>query len=120
MATMNTVIEQVDRLKPNAFTDEDKYKWINQLEGLVSVQVMEEEAPEYHLPEDADTPLLVGHPFDDIYELYVSAMIDYHNREYNNYNNAVLMFTERFDQFKAWYIRKNPSGKARNFRNVMG
>lgn len=120
MATMNTVIEYVDRVKPNAYTDEDKYKWINQLEGLVCMQVMDANAPEYSMPEDADTPLLVGHPFDDIYELYVSAMIDYHNREYNNYNNAVLLFSERMDQFKAWYIRKHAVSKARNFRNVMG
>lgn len=120
MATMNTVIEQVDRLKPNAYTDEDKYRWINQLEGLVSIQVMDKVAPEYNLPDDADIPLLVGHPFDDIYELYVFAMIDFHNREYNNYNNAVLMFQERFDQFKSWYIRHNGNKKARNYRNVMG
>lgn len=120
MATMNTVIERVDGLKPNAYTDEDKYRWINQLEGIISVQVMDATAPEYSLPDDADIPLLVGHPFDDIYELYVSAMVDYHNREYNNYNNAALMFQERLDQFKAWYIRKHPSSKARNFRNVMG
>lgn len=120
MASMNEVIEQVDRLKPNVYSEEDKYAWINRLEGLVSIQVMGVEVPEYSLPDDADTPLLVEHPFDDIYVLYVSAMIDYHNREYNNYNNAVLMFQERFDQFKAWYIRNNPHSKARNFRNVMG
>lgn len=121
MATMNTVIERIDGLKPNAYTDEDKYRWINALEGTVSLQVMELDEPVVHeLPRDADKDLLVAHPFDDIYELYVSAMIDYHNREYNNYNNAALMFQERFDQFKAWYIRKHPSGKVRNFRNVMG
>lgn len=120
MATMNTVIERVDGLKPNAYTDEDKYRWINQLEGIVSAQVMDVLSPEYNLPDDADIPLLVAYPYDDIYELYVSAMIDYHNREYNNYNNAALMFQERMDQFKAWYIQKHPQTKAGNFRNVMG
>lgn len=120
MATMNTVIERVDRLKPNAYTDEDKYKWISKVEGLVSVQVFGKDAPEYSLSQGGDIPLLVGHPFDDIYELYVSAMIDYYNREINNYNNGALMFRERLDQFKEWYIRKNGHGNARNFRNVMG
>lgn len=120
MATMNVVIDRVDRLKPNVYTEEDKYRWINTVEGLVSVQVFDTPAPDYNLPLDADTPLLVAHPFDDIYELYVSAMIDYHNREYNNYNNAAIMFKERFDQFKEWYNRKNGRSKARNFRNVMG
>ena len=117
---MNSVIERVDSIKPNVYTENDKYRWINTLEGLVSLQVIEEDPPEYDLPKDADTTLLVPPPFDDIYELYVSAMIDYHNREFNSYNNAVLMFTERMDQYKVWYIQRNPRGKARNFRNVMG
>lgn len=120
MATMNSVIEYVDSVKPNAFSDEVKYKWINTLEGQIGREVMDEDAPEYALPDDADTPLMVGHPYDDIYSLYVSAMIDFHNREYNNYNQNVLMFTERLEQYKTWYIRHNAHGKARNFRNVMG
>lgn len=120
MATMNSVIEYVDNVKPNVYDDNVKYKWINALEGLISREVMNEEAPEYTLPDDADMPLLVGHPYDDIYGLYVSAMIDFNNREYNNYNQTVLMFTERLEQYKVWYIRHNAPGKARNFRNVMG
>lgn len=121
MASMNKVVEYVDGVKPNAYSDDDKYKWINTLEGLVSLQVMEMDEPvKYELPKDADKELLVSHPFDDIYALYVCAMIDYHNREYNSYNNAVLVFRERLDQYKAWYIRTHETCKARNFRNVMG
>lgn len=119
MATMNTVIEYVDRVKPNAYTNEDKYKWLNTVEGLVSREVLKDDAPEYNLPEDADIPLLVASPYDDIYHLYVSAMIDFYNREYNDYNNAILMFQERLDQYKTWQIR-NSSYTPRNFRRVMG
>ena len=118
--TMNEVIEYVDSVKPNAFDDDVKYKWINTLEGQISREIMDDEAPEYDIPDDADMPLLVGHPYDDIYSLYVSAMIDFHNREYKNYNQNVLMFTERLEQYKAWYIRHNAPRTARNFRNVMG
>lgn len=120
MATMNTVIEYIDRVKPNAFSNDDKYKWINALEGLVCREVTGDDPPEYNLPEDADTPLLVGMPYDDIYHLYVSAMIDLYNREYNDYNNTVLVFAERMDQYKAQYIRTHRTSKAKNFRNVMG
>ena len=117
---MNQVIEYVDRVKPNAYTDEDKCRWINTLDGLVSREVHNSSMPEYNLPDDADTPLLVGSPYDDIYHLYVSAMIDFYNREYNDYNNAILMFQERLDQYKVWQIRNGACGKPRNFRNVMG
>lgn len=120
MQTMNSVIEYVDEVKPNVFSDEAKYSWINRLEGLISREVLMEDAPSYDLPADADRPLLVDHPYDDVYALYVSAMVDFYNKEYNNYNNSALMFQERLDQFKAWYIRNNPTCRAKNFRNVMG
>lgn len=119
MATMNTVVEYVDAVKPNAYSNDDKYRWINTLEGLVSREVLNDDAPEYNLPGDAEIPLLVESPYDDIYHLYVSAMIDFYNREYNDYNNTIIMFQERLDQYKNWYIR-NSSYVPCNFRRVMG
>lgn len=118
--TMNKVIEYVDRVKPNVYADEDKYSWMNTLDGIISREVHQVERESYDLPRDADSPLLVGHPYDDIYALYVSAMIDYHNREYEEYNNAVLLFRERLEQYKAWYIQQNTCCDYKNFRNVMG
>lgn len=118
MATMNTVIEYVDRMKPNVYSDDDKYRWINTVEGLVSHEVHNE--PDYSLPDDADAPLLIPAPYDEIYILYVFAMIDFHNSEYNAYNNTVLLFTERLNQYKTWYVQHDTSGKGGNFRNVMG
>lgn len=120
MATMNTVIEHVDRVNPNVFTDTDKYEWLRTLDGLVAHEVLQEEAPNYSIPDDADTPLLVQSPYDDIYRLYVTAMVYLHNREYDHYNNAVLVFKERYDQYKRWYIRTHKPKTAGNFRNVMG
>lgn len=118
--TMNEVIEYVDRVKPNAYSEDEKYKWIAQVEGLVSREVIGEEGTALQLPEDADKPLQVGAPYDGIYALYVMAQIDFHNREYNDYNNTALMFGELLDKYKAWYIRNNNPSKALNFRNVMG
>ena len=121
MASMNSVIEELDELKPNVYSDDAKYKWMARLDGMISLEVHNaEEAIQYNLPADADNELLVGAPFDDIYVLYCAAMIDFHNREYNNYNNSALMFSERLEAYKAWYIQRNAAGKARNFRNVMG
>lgn len=120
MATMNKAIEYIDGVKPNVYTEEAKYQWIARLDGMIAAEVHREEAPAYNLPEDADTPLLVPAPYDDVYGLYVAAMIDFFNKEYNNYNNSALMFSQRLDQYKEWYIRHHAAGKAHNFRNVMG
>lgn len=119
--TMNKVIEELDSLKPNVFSENDKYKWIARLDGMISLEVHGDEEPvQYDLPKDADKNLLVAEPFADLYVLYCAAMVDFHNREYNNYNNSALMFGERLEAYKAYYIQRNMPKGARNFRNVMG
>lgn len=107
MATMNRVIKQVDEKRPNSYKDEQKYRWISSLDGIIAREVMRIEAPAYDCPADADIELLIRHPFEDLYELYVTAMIELADKEYNDYNQTVLVFEERLKQYKAWYIRNN-------------
>lgn len=119
MPTMNTVIEELGGLKPNVVPDETKMKWIANLDGLISVQVhMDAEPIQYKLPNDADKALLVGAPFDDIYVLYCSAMVDFYNREYNNYNFSVSVFNDRLEAYRAYHIQRHPTCMIGNFRNV--
>ena len=120
MTTMNSVIEYVDRVMPNRYTDEDKYKWLRSLEGRIAREVMGDNESCCEIPEDADTELLVKVPYDGIYSLYVMAQIELLNKEYDHYNNYVLAFVDLLEQFKAWYIRNHKSEGAKNFRNVMG
>lgn len=42
-------------------------------------------------PEDGDKPLLVGAPYDNLYDLYLQAQVDLHNREMDNYNNSAML-----------------------------
>ena len=121
MHTMNTVIAQVDGVKPNAYTDDDKYRWLSTLEGMLSTEVFHDPEPRCPaVPGDADAPLRVGPPYEEIYGLYVMAMIDFHNREYGNYNNTMLMFRERLEQLKAWHIRTRAPEEGIAFRKIMG
>lgn len=119
--TINKAIEQVDGIVLNTFDTEAKFHWIANLDGMIARVVMGMAEPVgYEYPKDMDKPLLVVEPFEDIYELYLQAMIDFHNREYDNYNNSMLMFNERLEDYKAWYIRECGYGGAKNFRNVFG
>lgn len=118
MATMNQVIEYVDRVRPNVFTDEDKYSWLSTLEALIARRVRQEEPEAMELPRDGDMELSVPHPYDEVYRLYAMAMVDFYNREYDQYNNTAAMFEERLGQYEAWYIRNNPSCNRVNFKNV--
>lgn len=119
--TANAVIEYVDGIKPNIFSEEDKFGWINRLNGMISTTVHgESEAVQLKFPADGDTELIVPFPYDDVYWMYVAAMIDLHNREYSGYNNFASMFGDKLDEYKAYYIRRNSPAKADNFKNVMG
>ncbi len=121
MATMNKVIEYVDGVKPNAYDDEAKYDWISRVESMIGLEVHGDEEPvTLECPRDADTELSVPFPYDDVYALYVLCMIDFHNREWNSYNNSLTMFSERLEAYKRYYIQRYAHGKANHFRNVMG
>ena len=106
--TPNKAIEIIDGLKPNSYSDEDKLRWINELDGMVQRLVIQaDEIKQYSYPEDLNKELLIPAPFENVYTYYLEAKIDYHNREYGNYNNSTLMFESQFTEYKKWYIREN-------------
>jgi hypothetical protein len=106
--TPNKAIEQVDAKRPNVYSEEDKFTWISEVDGMVRRLVFQEVAAEpYKYPEDGDRELLIPAPFDNVYALYVEAMMDYYNREFQNYNNSAQMFSIRFEEYKKAYIREN-------------
>jgi len=44
---LTDAIAQVDRIKPNAFTDEDKARWLSELDGMVCTEVLQIDAREF-------------------------------------------------------------------------
>lgn len=106
--TPNKAIEIVDRLKPNTYSEEDKLRWINELDTMVQKLVIQsDKINKYSYPDDMDTELLIPAPFDDCYTLFLEAKIDYYNREYANYNNSALMFEAQYSEYKKAYIREH-------------
>ena len=90
--TASEAIERADSVKPNAFTEEEKFNWLVTLDSkiamelfLMSPQDMEQIRLKY--PEDLNSELLVNYPHDEIYPLYLMARIDEMNGEYNKYAN---------------------------------
>lgn len=106
--TPNKAIEIIDRLKLNSYGDEDKLRWINELEGMVQRLVIQSDnVTELVYPDDMNKELLITAPYDDVYTLFLEAKIDYYNREYGNYNNSAMMFKAQFTEYKKDYIRHN-------------
>lgn len=106
MATLKSVIEYVDEIKPNAFSNEAKTQWVNECEGLVQTEVLllaDAELISYSYNTDKDKELLVKHPHVKIYWAYLTAMIDFANGEYNKYQNTMQMFNAFFSEYMRWF-----------------
>lgn len=108
MSTLNEVIERVDKVKPNTYDENTKADWLYRLDGRICREVMLKEPPEpYTYPEDGDRELLVGFPYDNMYDFYLQAMISYQDKDYADYNNAIQMFDKIYSEHAKWYQRAN-------------
>lgn len=104
--TLSDVISSVDEIKPNAFSNETKTKWINEVEGMVQTQVflmVPMGLVQYTYDQDKNAILLVDPPHDKLYPAYLEAKIDYANGEYKKYQNTMQMFNSFFSEFMRWY-----------------
>ena len=105
---LKDVIENVDAVKPNAFTNEQKTRWISEVEGRIQSEIFlfaPAQVIAYEWATDMNTELLAAPPHDRIYGEYLTAMIDFNNGEYNRYNNTVQVFNADFMEFMRWFAK---------------
>ena len=122
--TIGEVISKVDALKPNTYTIEEKIDWLSTLDARVKSQIIDaHECTEpiffygYDSLVEQDTELLVPAPFDEMYQRWLEAMIDYNNHEYDSYNNAIILFNKAYDDYKNQYTRTYmPKGHGKRFQ----
>ena len=107
-------ITRLDALKLNTYTQHDKVEWLSRLDNMVKRHIIDtHEGSEdviftgYDDNTDTSTELLVPAPFYEMYLRWMEAQIDYHNGEYNKYNNAIDMFNTAFESYQSFYTRNH-------------
>lgn len=117
MATVNKVLAMADELWPNTYSEEAKAAWLTELDGKIAVEVLGIEPPVYGA-EKWDDDLLVSAPYDNIYVLYVTAMVHFADRENESYNDARALFEGAMSEYRKWHNRTHmPAGKG-GYQNV--
>ena len=104
--TIDKCIRAVDEIKPNAFSEETKTEWLNEVEGMVQTEIFllnPVELIRYSYPADKDVPMLVDPPHDKLYRSFLEAKIDYANGEYEKYANTMQVFNADYDEFLCWF-----------------
>ena len=102
------IITLVDLKEPNSYTDNEKIKWLSDLDGKIFNEVIlthEHEDVEF-TPYTAKTDeLLIGAPYgEDIYVHYVIARIAAGNAEVARYNQQIAMYNAAYSQ---WWNKHN-------------
>lgn len=116
--TIIEAINKLDSLKHNTYTQTDKVDWLSRLDAMVKKFIIDtHEGDEvtftgYDDSTDTSTELLIPAPFDEVYLRWMEAQIDYHNGEYEKYNNSIDMFNTAYSEYQNWYNRNHkPKGK---------
>ena len=102
-------IQDIKNMKPSQYSDEMLVKWLSALDGQVYEELMAKYgAPAPFLPyteQMLGRELLVPFPHDELYQTYLGAKIDYHNAEYERYNNGMMLFNAQLQAFYNAYTR---------------
>lgn len=102
--TIFEAITRANTLRANTLGDAQKYAWVNDLDGQVA-EMMGLDAPVNTFPDDRE--LLMPSPYEEIYQLYLVAKIDYYNNEIDMYTNDLTVYEEMLAEAKAWWRRNN-------------
>lgn len=102
-------IRRADALRMNTVEDAQKAAWLFDLDGQLA-EMMGAAVPENCWPEDAE--LLMGPPYEEIYQLYLICKIDYYNQEMELYAGDLAMYQEALAEARAWWRRNHrPEGR---------
>ena len=75
-------------------------------------------APARAWPADGDMPLLAPAPSDRLYDLWLTAQLEFALQEYAGYNNTISLFNEASQAFAAWFRRRFPGKPRHGFVHV--
>ena len=109
--TVSEALQNVDNLRPNTFSDEQKCKWLSTFDKSVNNLHRKYKDGGYaedfedYTPDNIDRTLLIESPFDEIYSHYLFAQIDYYNGEFDSFNNSNAMYEAVFGDYKRWFNR---------------
>lgn len=108
MITFREIIARVDDLVPNAYTQEQKLRWLTMLDSKLAANVFcldiaEIRAMPFRHPEGMDAEPLVDEPHAELYDYWLTAQIHLADQEYTRYQNIMELFNACYSDFKLWF-----------------
>ncbi|MBP5720421.1 MAG: hypothetical protein J6W82_05095 [Bacteroidales bacterium] len=108
--TITELINHVDNISPNQYTDGQKTAWLSNFDGKVFREVIQTHEPTlpdlFGAYDDGDAELLIEEPYAlDVYSNYLLAKIAEANAEIPKYNLYSVLFNTEYSSWVSWYHR---------------
>lgn len=125
--TVREAIARCDAVKPNQYTEQEKIRWLSDLDGRISEEILKRHERqdgdawdfERYGEKDIDATLLAARPYDALYPLYLQSQVDFFNAEYDRYNNGAALFNEAYSAYADWINRTRKPVGVREINGLM-
>ena len=113
-------IQYIDSIEPNAYTTDDKCRWLREVEGKVYTELFLQQPVGFsvsRMSEILGYELAIPAPYNKIYPQYLRAMIHYADAEPDRYNMDIQLFNQSWSECVRWFGQDyDVSDRARNRR----
>lgn len=107
--TVREALALADELAPNTVSKVLKIRWLSELDGRVSQEILSPSAKSifkgYTPDTKEDTVLLVPYPYDGIYPTYIKMQVDQLNGEMKKYNDGAAICEEQLTAYRHTLVR---------------
>ena len=118
------ILTEIDQTRPNAYTDAEKIRWLNIIEGRVYTDIMSKADDGLNwtfIPFEEgqeERELVVPAPFTELYSFFLMSRIDFYNGDSARYNDTMVLLNNAWDEFAAYY-RENNKPKQTNLSGMI-
>lgn len=103
------------------YSDASLTAWLSECDQTINEEFLrdrqeEETTLDPYDPTDQTVELLMPAPYDEGYLYWMEYKTKYYEEETEEANNALLLFRDKYDDFRAWYNRRHPTVKRVRFK----
>ena len=123
--TLAEVLERIDRERPGESTEEEKLRWLSQVDGQwYREMVLTHEGAEettfapYTTDGDKSVALLIAPPYDEVYIHFLYMQTDQRLGEIDRYNNDAALYNQGMLEARQAYNRGHMPLQGSRLRNI--
>lgn len=107
------IIRRVDEIRPNSISADTKTAWLARCDEQIWHRVITQHHGGAHMKpfkgrteaEAEYNEMMIGEPYDAIYDYYLMAQIDLTNADWNHYDNSMILYNDALENFSRMWHR---------------